>query len=112
MWTSVHAAFRSLLHPRPAGGSALVAVPLFPIEPARRRRHLKVAFRARHLSGAGVPRHFNPIRGPFAIRAIGPRTRELTVLVTMLLADFHSGHATYFHGSRSWRGEKIGRSDA
>jgi hypothetical protein len=79
------------------------------MEHARRRRHVKVAFSARHFSGAGVPRHFNRIGCTFAFRAIGPRTRQLPVLVTMLLADLHSGHATYFHGSRSLRGEKIGR---
>ena len=71
-----------------------------------------MAFVARHFSGAGVPRHFNSIRGAFAVRAIGPRAGQLAVLVTMLLADLHSGHAIYFHGSRSLRGEKIGRMDA
>jgi hypothetical protein len=55
-----------------------------------------VAFRARHHSCAGVPRHFDRIACAFAVRAIGPWAGQLTVLVTVLGAGFHSAHATYF----------------
>jgi hypothetical protein len=42
-----------------------------------------------HLSGARVPRNFEEIARLFAVRTIGPRARQLPVLMTMLGADFH-----------------------
>jgi len=48
-----------------------------------------VAFSARHSSSAGVTRYFHRLGCAFAVRTVGPRARQLAVLVTMLSARFH-----------------------
>jgi hypothetical protein len=89
MRAAVEARFRPRFHPKPARGAAFVASPCLPLERARRRRNVKVAFSARHLAGTGVPRYFQQIGCTFAVRAIGPRARQLPVFVTMFGATLH-----------------------
>ena len=89
MRASVHARLRSGFEPLPAGGAALFADPLMAFEDARRRWHVEVTFSASHSSSAGVPWHFDDLCRAFAVLAIGPRTRELQMLVTMFGARLH-----------------------
>src|SRR5438105_1927413 len=89
VWTSIHARLRADFNPGPAGDAALRTRPLFALELARRRWDVKMTLSLSHFSGAGVPRNFERIAGAFAVRTIGPRARQLAVLVTMLGADFH-----------------------
>jgi hypothetical protein len=48
-----------------------------------------VAFGARHPAGTSVPRYFQQIGCALAVRTIGPRARQLPMLVTMLGATLH-----------------------
>jgi hypothetical protein len=89
VWTSIHARLRADFNPRPAEDAALRARQLSALELARRRWDVKMSLSLSHFSGAGVPRNFERIGGAFAVRTIGPRARQLAVLVTMLRADFH-----------------------
>ena len=90
MRAAVLARLRSSLHPRPADHVAFVAGPLLAAENARRRWVFEVAFRARHPSGAGVPRHLERIGCAFAARAVRPGAWQLPVLVSMLRTCFHA----------------------
>src|SRR6185503_4907993 len=67
--TSICPPLRPRFDPRPAGGSALVAVPPFAVESARWRRHIKMTLSSGHSSGAGVPRHVDRIASAFTVRA-------------------------------------------
>jgi hypothetical protein len=48
-----------------------------------------VSLGTRHLSGTTVARDLERISGVLALHTIRPRTRQLPVLMTMLLAGFH-----------------------
>jgi hypothetical protein len=48
-----------------------------------------VPFGARHHAGTRVPRYFQQIGCAFAVRTIGPRARQLPVLVTMFGTALH-----------------------
>ena len=89
MRTPVQGQFGSSLHPDPAELATLLTLPPLAVERARRRRNLKVAFRARHPASAFVTGHFKGIPRPFAIRAIGPGAGQMAVLMTVLGADLH-----------------------
>ena len=89
MWTSVDARLGTDFNPGPAGDATLIAGPLFAFELARRRWCVEMALGLSHLSGARVPRNFEEIARLFAVHTIGPRARQLPVLMTMLGADFH-----------------------
>ena len=107
---SIGARLRSGFNPGPAGGATLFAVPRFPREDARRRWSVEVPFCASHFPSAGVARHFDGIRRAFAVRACGPGTRQLPMLVTMFGAGLHpllmlsqgrTSHPSWMP-SRSW----------
>lgn len=100
MRAPVQRPLRPRLHPRPAGDAALVAGPLFPVEDAGRRWYFEVAFRLGHHAGAGVPRHFKPVGGSFAVGAVRPWAWQLPVFMTMLGALFHPAHANAGVGYR------------
>lgn len=94
MRASVQARLRALLDPPPAGDATLIATPRLSVKHTRCRRHVKVAFRARHLPRSGVPRDFQRTGRAFVVRTIGPRAWQLPMLVTMLVARFHIPNAT------------------
>jgi uncharacterized protein (DUF1786 family) len=89
VWTSVHTPLGACLDPGPAGCAAALTVPGGALEQARRRQLVEVSLGTRHLSGTTVARDLERISGVLALHTIRPRTRQLPVLMTMLLAGFH-----------------------
>ena len=94
MRTPVHARLGSGLYPNPAGCRALLAHPPLSPEDAGRRCNFEVAFGARHSSSARVARDLHNVRCAPIVLAIRPRTRQLTMFVTMLGARVHFTNAT------------------
>ena len=83
MGTAIEPPLRSRLHPGPSRLAAQLTRPLLPVEPSRRRCLVEVTLGPSHLSGARVTRHLEGIASPFAIRTVGPGTRQLTVFVAV-----------------------------
>lgn len=91
MRAPVPARFRSGLYPRPAHRIALHAMPLFPMEDARRGCRLKMAFGARHHSGAGVAWHLERIGCASAVLTLRPGAGQLSVFVAVRRTGIHLG---------------------
>ena len=89
MRTPVHARLGSGFNPDPTRCRALVANPTLSPEDARRRCTFEVAFGARHSSSARVARDLHNVRCALSVLAIRPRTRQLTMFMTMLGARVH-----------------------
>ena len=64
------------------------------MENAGCRSNIEAPFGARHCSRPGMTRNLDNLSGILRVLAVGPRTRQLAVFVTMSGAGLHRSHIT------------------